>query len=214
MTICNAIGLDPLEGQYSKALSQYPTGMAPHVNRASCSALCLVDCRLPSFVRLGASYRELMGKQALLYCHRCCCLFAHFFLISCALFASLPVTLFGLFQISESVMNRGIWLALIFAFAPFGVQANPHGMETAEHRQARLQHMTEQLNLTEEQQQEVSALWDRQHEQVAEIHAATQAGMQEILSAEQFAKLNSCKQRERHGHGHGHGHGHHAKSAE
>lgn len=81
------------------------------------------------------------------------------------------------------------------------VQAYPHGGDSAEHRQKRLEHLTEKLKLSEAQQQEIAQLWQQQSEKFKAIHQETQAGMQEILEAEQYAKLNSCKHERHHGHG-------------
>lgn len=105
-------------------------------------------------------------------------------------------------------MNKPFYAIIALVLFPLVAQAFPGlgAEEAAEHRQKRLEHITQQLNLSETQQQQVEQLWQQQREKFAAIHQETQAGMQEILDAEQFAKLNSCKH-ERHGHGKPHGMG-------
>lgn len=104
-------------------------------------------------------------------------------------------------------MNKWLFLVLIFNGLPVEVQAMPHAGESTEHRRLHLAHLTEKLSLSEAQQQEISALWDRQHERFAEIRTETETGMQEILNPEQYAKLHSCKRE-------GGKHGHHAQGSQ
>ncbi|MDD3530717.1 MAG: hypothetical protein PHS77_12655 [Gallionellaceae bacterium] len=78
-----------------------------------------------------------------------------------------------------------------------------------------VEYMARVLDLTPEQQDKVKAMFAEQARKRAEQRAAmratmqadTQAGMQEILTAEQFAKMNDLRQLRRGGTGPGMGRG-------
>ncbi|MCD2449590.1 hypothetical protein GO003_004215 [Methylicorpusculum oleiharenae] len=86
-----------------------------------------------------------------------------------------------------------IMMALIF---PLAVAAYPGGKGNDEgHQVKRMERMSKELSLTEEQQTKVGAVFKEQGEKYKAIHDETQSQLKTILTPEQFTKLEEMKQR-------------------
>ncbi|MGR9086957.1 MAG: periplasmic heavy metal sensor [Gammaproteobacteria bacterium] len=95
-------------------------------------------------------------------------------------------------------MNKMIpTLAIVLAF-PLAAAAFPGGGPGPDgHHGRRMERMTKELNLTDEQKTRVETLFKEQHENYKAIHDETQAKLGEILTPEQMTKMEEVKKQHR-----------------
>ena len=96
-------------------------------------------------------------------------------------------------------MNKKIVTTVIALILPLTVAAFPGsgsgGGRFEGHRGERMERLAETLNLTEDQKSKLQVIFKEQRAKHEAIHQETRARMQEVLSAEQMAKMDELKQR-------------------
>jgi periplasmic protein CpxP/Spy len=92
-------------------------------------------------------------------------------------------------------MNKTLLtLAIVLTF-PLTVAAFPggHGPDSEEHQARRIERLTRELKLTDEQKTKVEAIFKEQHYKFKVIHEETQTKFGTVLSPEQMTKLDDLK---------------------
>jgi len=82
-------------------------------------------------------------------------------------------------------------LALGICFIPVAIQASPKHED--HHHQHMLERMDKELELTDEQRNQVKALFESQHAKFKMLREETHARLENILDDEQEAKLKAIK---------------------
>jgi protein CpxP len=88
-------------------------------------------------------------------------------------------------------------LAIVFIF-PLTASANPgggpgYGPGQEEYHGRKVERLTKELNLTDEQKGKVEALFKEQHEKFKALHEETNTKMKAILTPEQMTKMEEMK---------------------
>jgi protein CpxP len=96
-------------------------------------------------------------------------------------------------------MNKKIILIAMALALPLTAAALP-GTDTeggeGEYRHGKkMERMTKELNLNEEQKTKMDALFKEQHEKYKTIHEETRTRLKEILTPEQMTKMDEMKKR-------------------
>ncbi len=95
-------------------------------------------------------------------------------------------------------MNKKIITVALALALPLTVAAMPEtdkeNYDWAHHGD-RMERMTKELNLNEEQKTKMDALFKEQHEKYKAIHEETRARLKEILTPEQMTKMDEMKKR-------------------
>jgi protein CpxP len=92
-------------------------------------------------------------------------------------------------------MNKTLLtLAIVLTF-PLTVAAFPggHGPGSEEHQKHRIERLTKELNLTDEQKAKVEAIFKTQHDKFKALHEETHTQLGTVLSPEQLTKLDDLK---------------------
>ncbi|MGR8953324.1 MAG: Spy/CpxP family protein refolding chaperone [Gammaproteobacteria bacterium] len=89
-------------------------------------------------------------------------------------------------------------LAIVLTF-PLTVAAFPGGQDpdAEEHRQHRLERLTRELKLTDEQKTKVEALFKEQHDKFKLLHEETRIKLGKVLSPEQMTQMDDLKKQRR-----------------
>lgn len=91
-------------------------------------------------------------------------------------------------------MNKKI-IAIALAFVlPLTAAAFP-GSGEGRHHGKRMERLTKELNLTDEQRTQLETVFKEQHEKYKTIHEETRGRMKEVLTEEQMTKLDEMNQR-------------------
>lgn len=95
-------------------------------------------------------------------------------------------------------MNKKIIMIAMALALPLSVAAMP-GTDTEKcegsHHGNKMERMTKELNLNEEQKTKMDALFKEQHEKYKTIHEETRTRLKEILTPEQMTKMDEMKKR-------------------
>jgi protein CpxP len=85
-------------------------------------------------------------------------------------------------------------LAIVLTF-PLTVAAfsGGHGPGSEEHQKHRIERLTKELNLTDEQKTKVEAIFKEQQEKFKALHEETHTKLGTVLSPEQVSKLDELK---------------------
>ena len=93
-------------------------------------------------------------------------------------------------------MNKKLMVTLIVLSFPLSVLAgqSQQGNSSPAHR---VERMTQELGLSEDQQSKVEAIFNAQKEKMKAIHAETRTSLQSVLTQEQMAKFDEMHQQAR-----------------
>ncbi|MGZ8237241.1 MAG: hypothetical protein ACXW00_03505 [Methylobacter sp.] len=95
-------------------------------------------------------------------------------------------------------MNKKIIMIAMALALPLTVAAMPgtdKENDEGSHYGNRMERMTKELNLNEEQKTKMNALFKEQHEKYKTIHEETRVRLKEILTPEQMTKMDDMKKR-------------------
>lgn len=85
-------------------------------------------------------------------------------------------------------------LAIVLTF-PLTAAAFPggHGPGSEEHQKHRIERLTKELNLTDEQKTQVEAIFKEQHDKFKALREETHAKLGTVLSPEQMTRMEELK---------------------
>ena len=95
---------------------------------------------------------------------------------------------------NKKIITIAIALALPFTASAL-TSADKEGCEGGYRHGEKMERMTKELNLNEEQKTKMDALFKEQHEKYKTIHEETRTRLKEILTPEQMTKMDEMKKR-------------------
>lgn len=91
-------------------------------------------------------------------------------------------------------MNKSILTLALVLTLPLTAMAFPGGDQGPEGRHGqRIERLTKELNLTDEQKTKVEAVFKEQHEKFKAVHEETKSKLSTVLSPEQMTKMDELK---------------------
>lgn len=90
--------------------------------------------------------------------------------------------------------TRFIVLTLILSISPLAVAVAEQGDDLGR-QQRRIDHLSKELNLTEEQKPQLEAIFTQQREKRKALREETRTRLQQVLSPEQMTKLDEMRKK-------------------